>query len=71
MIRRKLPALVWSALFLTWVSAFVALACLVQSKAGMGDGIVEGDKREKALAAWARDGQVAPRQPAVTKRARQ
>jgi len=54
-MQQKLPSVIWNTLFLMWLSAFISLAYLVQSKAGMGEGIVEGYRMQKAMAELSRN----------------
>ncbi len=57
----RLPAVIWSILFLLWLCTFVMLVSLVHSKAGMGDGLVEEGMRQKTLADWSQGVQISAR----------
>jgi len=58
---QRLPTVICHTLFLVWLLALISLAYLVHSSAGTGDGLLESYQRERALAAWARDGLLATR----------
>jgi hypothetical protein len=60
-MQRRLPVVIWSTLFLTWLCSFVMLVSLVHSKAGMGDGLVEECMRQKMSAEWSRGVQISAR----------
>lgn len=61
----KLPAVIWRTLFLMWLCTFAMLINLVHSKAGLGEGLVEGCMRQKTLADWSRAGQISARRSAA------